>query len=103
MSAPLSGRADATSSFSEVPSRAATPRRWKLYLHVGLQEVVEHVHRDGEVPSVEGVGAIPPLGPKLSSFCHHGVKVTKRKEDALKLCLPGTQLQGVLKGNVAQC
>lgn len=102
MSAPLSGRADATSSFSEVPSRA-TPRRWKLYLHVGLQEVVEHVHRDGEVPSVEGVGAIPPLGPKLSSFCHHGVKVTKRKEDALKLCLPGTQLQGVLKGNVAQC
>jgi hypothetical protein len=26
------------------------------------------------------------------------VKVTKSKEDALKLCLPGTHLQSVLKG-----
>lgn len=68
-----------------------------LYLCVGLQEVVEHVHRDGEVPSVEGVGAIPSLGPKLSSFCHHRMKVTESKEDALKLSLPGTHLQGVLK------
>ena len=73
------------------------------YLGVGLQEIVEHVHRDGEVPGVEGVGAIPPLGPKLPSFCHHSMKVTKRKEDALKLCLPGTHLQGVLEGDDAQC
>ena len=72
------------------------------YLGVGLQEVVEYVHRDGEVPGVEGVGAIPPLGPKLPSFCHHSVKVTKRKEDALKLRLPGTHLQGVLEGDDAQ-
>ena len=97
-----SPRADAPSSFSEAPSDL--PLCWlELYLGVGLQEGVEHLHRDGEVPGVEGVGAIPPLGSKLASFCHHGVKVTKRKEDALKLCLPGTHLQGVLEGDDAQC
>lgn len=80
------------------------PLCWlELYLGVGLQEVVEHVHRDGEVSGVERVGAIPPLGSKLASFCHHSVKVTKRKEDALKLRLPGTHLQGVLEGDDAQC
>lgn len=71
---------------------------WKPHLCVGLQEVVEHIHRDGEVPGVEGVGAIPSLGPKLSSFGHHPMKVTESKEDALKLRLPGAHLQGVLKG-----
>lgn len=55
------------------------------------------MHRDGEVPGVEGVGAIPPLRPELASFRHHRVEVTESKEDALELRLPGARLQGVLK------
>lgn len=68
-----------------------------LYLGVGLQEVVEHMHRDGEVPSVEGVGAIPSLRPELASFRYHRVEVAESKEDAFELRVPGAGLQGVLR------
>lgn len=68
-----------------------------LYLCVSLQEIVEHIDRDGEVSRVKRVGAIPSLWPKLPSFSNHCMKVTESKEDALELRLPGTHFQSVLE------
>lgn len=68
-----------------------------LYLCVSLQEIVEHIDRDGEVPRVKRVGPVPPLRPKLAPFGNHRVKVTESEEDALELCLPGTHFQSVLE------
>lgn len=68
-----------------------------LYLCVSLQEIVEHIDRDGKVPCAKRVGPIPSLRPELPSFGNHRVKVTESKEDALELCLPGTHFQSVLE------
>lgn len=68
-----------------------------FHLCVSFQEIVQHIHRDGEVPSVKGVGPIPSLRPKLSSFGNHGMKITQSKEDGLELRLPGAHLQSVLE------
>ena len=68
-----------------------------FHLCVSLQEIVQHIHGDGEVPSVKRVGPIPSLRPKLPSFSNHRMKVTQSKEDGLELCLPGTHLQSVLE------
>lgn len=68
-----------------------------LYLCVSLQEIVEHIDRDGKVPCAKRVGPIPSLRPELPSFGNHRVKVTESKEDALELRLPGTHFQSVLE------
>lgn len=72
------------------------------YLGVGLQVVVEHVDGDGEVPVVEGVRAVPALGPELAPLGHHGVEVAEGEEDALELNLLGAHLQRVLREDTPQ-
>lgn len=67
------------------------------YLGVRLQVVVEHIDGDGEVPVVEGVRAVPALGPELAPLGHHGMEVAQGEEDALKLDFLGAHLQRVLR------
>lgn len=75
-------------TFTHIPS---------LYLCVSLQEIVEHIDRDGEVSRVKRVGPVPSLWSKFASFGNHCMKVTESKEDALELRLPGTHFQSVLE------
>lgn len=70
---------------------------WFTHLWAGLQIIVQHVNRDSEVSSVEGVGTVPALGAKLAPLCHHGMEITEDKQDALELILPGAHLQSVLQ------
>lgn len=72
---------------------------WTGYFRVSLQVVVEYIDGDGEVSCVEGVRSVPALRSKLPPFSHHRVEVAQRKQDALKLILPGTHLQSVLEEN----
>lgn len=68
-----------------------------MYLCAGLEVIIQHVHRDSEVASVEGVGTVPALGAKSAPFCHGGMEIAEGKEDAFELVFPGAHLQGVLQ------
>lgn len=66
------------------------------YLGIGLQVVIEDIDTDGEVTSVVRIRAVPALWSKLPPFHDNSMEIDQREEDALKLILAGTHLQGVL-------
>ena len=66
------------------------------YLLVSFKVVVEHIHTDGEIPSVEWVRTVPSLWPKLSTLHDHRMKVDQGEENALELILTSTHLKSVL-------
>ena len=66
------------------------------HLLVSFKVVVEHIHTDGEISSVEWVGAVPSLWPKLSTLHDHRMKVHQGEENALELILTSTHLESVL-------
>lgn len=66
------------------------------YLGIGLQVVIEDIDTDGEVTSVVRIRAVPALWSKLPPLHNNSMEIDQREEDALKLILAGTYLQGVL-------
>ena len=58
-----------------------------VYLIVGFKIVVEHIHTDGEVPSVVRIGSVPSLRSKLPSLHYHSMEVDQREQNTLKLIL----------------
>lgn len=74
---------------------------WCPHLGAGLQVVVEHADRDGEVSSAEGVRTVPALGAELAPLRHHRVEIAEGKEDAPELLLLAAHLQGVLQHRTA--
>lgn len=68
----------------------------QIYLCIGLQVIVEDIHTDSEISSVERIGSVPALRPKLSSFHYHSMEVNQGEQDALELILTGAHLKSVL-------
>ena len=67
----------------DLPKQVAQVFPW--YAVVGFQIVVQHIHTDNQIPSVERVRSVPTLWPKLSSFSNNCMEVTQRKKNALEL------------------
>ena len=69
---------------------------WPSYLCIGLQVVIENVHGDVQISSIERIASVPSLRAKLPPLRHDGVEVAQREENTLELRLPGAHLHGFL-------
>lgn len=73
------------------------------YLRVSLKVIVEYVHTDGQVTSVEGIRPVPALRTKLSPLGHTRVEIAQRKQNTLEFILSGAHLKCVLARRRKKC
>lgn len=68
-----------------------------VYFKIGFQVVVEDIDRNRKVSGVKGVWSVPSLRTEFPPLCHYCMEVAQGKPNALKLILPSTHFQSVLK------
>ena len=66
------------------------------HLSISLKVIVENIHTDGQVASVEGVRPVPALGTKLTPLSDTRVEIAQREQNALEFIFTGAHLKGVL-------
>lgn len=66
------------------------------YLSISLKVIVEYIHTNGQITSVERVRSVPSLWTKLTALGHACVEIAQREQNALEFVFSRAHLKSVL-------